>query len=93
MVWTDYGLKATTPAKDDDWHADLRKFSLGFVCECGVWIRLDNIITILINKNSNDNPPSVLQKRKKGSTPWERSTKSCFLCFFFGGKIKWGWVP
>ena len=84
MVWTDYGLKATTPAKDDDRHADLRKFTLGFVCECGVWFRLNNITVLLINKNSNDNPPSVPQKRKKGSTPWERSTKSCLFMFFFG---------
>jgi hypothetical protein len=83
VVWTDYGLKATTPAKDDDRHADLRKFSLGFVCECGVWFRLNNITVLLINKNSNDNPPSVPQKRR---VELGEVHKKLFFLFFFWGK-------
>ena len=38
MVLTDYVLKATTPGKDDDRHADLKKCSWVFSCECGVLI-------------------------------------------------------
>ena len=48
VVWTDYGLKATTHVKDDDRHADLRKFSLGFVCECGVWIRFCDLSELIL---------------------------------------------
>ena len=48
VIWTDYGLKATTPGKDDDRHADLRKFSLGFVCECGVWIRFCDLSELIL---------------------------------------------
>ena len=48
VIWTDYGLKATTPVKDDDRNADLRKFSSGFVCASGVWIRFCNLSELIL---------------------------------------------